>query len=342
MWTGDGPDAFEARIDEAAAIFREVGELAHADLIAALGGNIRERMRQRELGELAAPGSAPEPFDPPALEAVLAEDQWTHAIAWYAMVSVMTVALERISAGDPAGARREAELLLERLRRRGDRLGMIDCHELLSGVATFEGDLGRAEAELRESLRLACELRYPAEMAVQLGRLGEVELGSGDLAGARAHLEQALAAFRQFGLPDMAASVGNGLGMVAALEGDLVRAAAEHDAALPAYRQLGDELGVAASEVLLGLVAAREGAPRLDHARVTVSRNGAHRGYVAGVRGGRSPATVGATVRHRADRLLNPGCQVLQRPDSQAAGVTGGRARTWPRPPARPGRTGWR
>src|SRR6266700_3867764 len=239
MWTGDGPDAFETRIDEAAAIFREVGELAHADLIAALGGNIRERMRQRELGELAAPGSAPEPFDPPALEAVLAEDQWTHAIAWYAMVSVMTVALERISAGDPAGARREAELLLERLRRRGDRLGMIDCHELLSGVATFEGDLGRAEAELRESLRLACELRYPAEMAVQLGRLGEVELGSGNLAGARAHLEQALAGFRQLGMPDMAASVGNALGTAAILEGDLVRARAQHEASLAAYRQLG-------------------------------------------------------------------------------------------------------
>ena len=277
MWTGDGPDAFETRIDEAAAIFREVGELAHADLIAALGGNIRERMRQRELGELAAPGSAPEPFDPPALEAVLAEDQWTHAIAWYAMVSVMTVALERISAGDPAGARREAELLLERLRRRGDRLGMIDCHELLSGVATFEGDLGRAEAELRESLRLACELRYPAEMAVQLGRLGEVELGSGDLAGARAHLEQALAGFRQLGMPDMAASVGNALGTAAILEGDLVRARAQHEASLAAYRQLGDEVGAAASEALLGLVAARGGEPEraadlLDRALATARR----------------------------------------------------------------------
>src|SRR6266498_3760498 len=343
-WAGDGVEAFGARVAEAEAIFREVGEQTHADLIAALGHNLRERMRERERGGLPTSESSPSParFDAPALEAVLAEDGWTHANAWYAMVSVMTVALERANDGDLAGARRDAEALLERMRRHGDRLGMIDCHELLFGIALLGGDLGQAEAQLRESLRLACELRYPAEMAVQLSRLGEVELGHGDLAGARAHLEQALAAFRQFGLPDVAASVGNGLGMVAALEGDLVRAAAEHDAALAAYRQLGDELGVAASEVLLGLVAAREGAPRLDHARVTVSRNGAHRGYVAGVRGGRSPATVGATVRHRADRLLNPGCQVLQRPDSQAAGVTGGRARTWPRPPARPGRTGWR
>src|SRR6266511_4292198 len=311
-WAGDGVEAFGARVAEAEAIFREVGEQTHADLIAALGHNLRERMRERKRGGLPTSESSPSParFDAPALEAVLAEDGWTHAIAWYAMVSVMTVALERANDGDLAGARRDAEALLERMRRHGDRLGMIDCHELLSGIALLGGDLGQAEAQLRESLRLAGELRYPAEMAVQLSRLGEVELGHGDLAGARAHLEQALAAFRQFGLPDVAARAGNGLGMVAALEGDLVRAAAEHDAALAAYRQLGDELGVAASEVLLGLVAAREGAPRLDHARVTVSRNGAHRGYVAGVRGGRSPATVGATVRHRADRLLNPGCQV--------------------------------
>src|SRR6266704_4448681 len=265
MWTGDGVEAFGARIAEAEAIFREVGEQTHADLIAALGHKLRERIRERERGGLPTSESSPSPerFDAPALEAVLAEVGWTHAIAWYAMVSVMTVALERASDGDLAGARRDAEALLERMRRHGDRLGMIDSHELLSGIALLGGDLGQAEAQLRESLRLACELRYPAEMAVQHSRLGEVELGHGDLAGARAHLEQALAAFRQFGLPDMAASVGNALGMVAALEGDLVRAAAEHDAALAAYRQLGDELGVAASEVLLGLVAAREGDPML-------------------------------------------------------------------------------
>ncbi len=281
MWTGDGVEAFGARIAEAEAIFREVGEQTHADLIAALGHKLRERIRERERGGLPTSESSPSPerFDAPALEAVLAEDGWTHAIAWYAMVSVMTVALERASDGDLAGARRDAEALLERMRRHGDRLGMIDSHELLSGIALLGGDLGQAEAQLRESLRLACELRYPAEMAVQLSRLGEVELGHGDLAGARAHLEQALAAFRQFGLPDMAASVGNALGMVAALEGDLVRAAAEHDAALAAYRQLGDELGVAASEVLLGLVAARGGAPRraadlLERALGTAEREG--------------------------------------------------------------------
>jgi predicted ATPase/DNA-binding SARP family transcriptional activator len=275
MWTGDGPEAFEARIDEAAAIFREVGELAHANLIADLGGNIRERMRQREGDELPAP----EPFDPPALEAVLAEDRWTHAIAWYATVAVMTVALERVNAGDAAGARREAELLLERLRGRGDRLGMIDCRELLSGIATFDGDLALAEVHLRESLRLACELRYPAEMAVQLSRLGEVELGSGDPAGGRAHLEQALAAFRQLGMQGMAASVDNALGAAALLEGDLQRAGAEHEAALAAYRQLGDEVGAAVSEILLGLVAARSGAPErgadlMDRALATARRIG--------------------------------------------------------------------
>ena len=209
-WAGDGVEAFGARVAEAEAIFREVGEQTHADLIAALGHNLRERMRERERGGLPTSESSPSParFDAPALEAVLAEDGWTHAIAWYAMVSVMTVALERANDGDLAGARRDAEALLERMRRHGDRLGMIDCHELLSGIALLGGDLGQAEAQLRESLRLACELRYPAEMAVQLSRLGEVELGHGDLAGARAHLEQALAAFRQFGLPDVAARAG--------------------------------------------------------------------------------------------------------------------------------------
>src|SRR6266540_1425038 len=154
---------------------------ALSDLRAALAHNLRERMRERERGGLPTSESSPSParFDAPALEAVLAEDGWTHAIAWYAMVSVMTVALERANDGDLAGARRDAEALLERMRRHGDRLGMIDCHELLSGIALLGGDLGQAEAQLRESLRLACELRYPAEMAVQLSRLGEVELGPG-------------------------------------------------------------------------------------------------------------------------------------------------------------------
>jgi predicted ATPase/DNA-binding SARP family transcriptional activator len=280
MWAGDGPEAFGARIAEAASIFREVGEPAHADLIAMLGRNIQERMRQQGRG-LPTPTSPPPPssFDARAVDAALAEDEWTHVIAWYAMVSVMTMTLERANHGDLAGARRDAELLLERMRRHGDRLGMIDCHELLSGISLFEGDLGQAEAHLRESLRLACELRYPTEMAVQLGRLGEVDLGAGDPASARGHLEQALAAFRQLGLPDMAASMGNALGMVAAAEGDLVRAAAEHEAALAAYRQLGDDLGVAASEVLLGLVAARGGAPQragelLERALGTARRDG--------------------------------------------------------------------
>jgi predicted ATPase len=262
MWAGDGPALFEARIGEAAAIFREVGEEVHARMIASFGRSLRGHLRRAERGSRPATGSpALDDYDRQALDAVLATDRWTHAIAWYAMVTVMSVALERVTAGDLPGARRDAEALLERLERRGDRLGMIDCHELLAGVSMFEGDLQEAEARLREALRLACELRYPAEMAVQLTRLGELELGRGDLAAARGHLLQGLAAFRQFGLPDMAASIGNGLGMVANLEGDLETARAEHGAALDLYRRLGDEFGVAATEVLLGLVAARGGEP---------------------------------------------------------------------------------
>jgi predicted ATPase len=281
MWTGGGPDAFGSRIAEAAAIFHELGEWAHADLIAALGRSVQERMRQQERGGLPPPHPAPSPdgFDTRALEAVLAEDEWTHAIAWFAMVSVMTVAIERANAGDLAGARRDAEDLLERLRRRGDRLGMIDCHELLSGLSMFERDLVQAEAQLRQSLRLACELRYPTEMAVQLSHLGEVELGRGEPVKARSYLEQALSAFRQLGLVDMATSTGNTLGQVAMASGDLARARAEHEAALAACRQLGNQTGAAASEVMLGLVAARSGAPEraaelLERALRTARRDG--------------------------------------------------------------------
>jgi predicted ATPase/DNA-binding SARP family transcriptional activator len=281
MRTGDGPDAFERRIAEAVASFRAAGDGTHAELVASLGRAMLERMRQAERGDLGpgGPATAPERFDRAVLDQVLAEETWTHTIAWYAMVTVMRLVLEQAAAGDFSGARRDAEALLGRLRRRGDRLGTIDCLELLAGISTFEGDFDQARACLRESLRLACELRYPAEMAVQLGRLGEIELARGDTAAARAALEQALAAFERFGMPDMAASIGNALGMVSAAEGDLPAAAARHQAALERYRQLGDELGAAASEVLLALLAVRRGesgraGALLDAALATARRSG--------------------------------------------------------------------
>ncbi|HEX8929086.1 MAG TPA: hypothetical protein VGA45_09250, partial [Actinomycetota bacterium] len=281
MRTGDGPDAFERRIAEAVASFRAAGDTTHAELVASLGEAMLERMRQAERGDLGpgGPATAPERFDRAVLDQVLAEEAWTHTIAWYAMVTVMRLVLEQAAAGDFAGARRDAEALLARLRRRGDRLGTIDCLELLAGISTFAGDFDQARTCLRESLRLACELRYPAEMAVQLGRLGEIELARGDAAAARAALEQALAAFEQFGMPDMAASIGNALGMVDAAEGDLPAAAARHQAALERYRQLGDELGAAASEALLALLAVRRGehgraGVMLDAALATARRSG--------------------------------------------------------------------
>jgi tetratricopeptide (TPR) repeat protein len=281
MRTGDGPDAFERRTAEAVASFRAACDTAHAELVASLGRAMLERMRQAEHGELgpAGPATAPERLDRAVLDRVLAEEAWTHTIAWYAMVTVMRLALEQAAAGDFAGARRDAEALLDRLRRRGDRLGTIDCLELLAGISSFQGDFDRARACLRESLRLACELRYPAEMAVQLGRLGEIELARGDTAAARAALEQALVAFEQFGMPDMAASIGNALGMASTAEGDLPAAAARHQAALERYRQLGDELGAVASEALLALLAVRRGehgraGAMLDAALATARRSG--------------------------------------------------------------------
>jgi predicted ATPase/DNA-binding SARP family transcriptional activator len=282
MRTGDGGDAFGRRIAEAEASFRAAGDATHAELVASLGRAMLERMRDAERGGLArgSPAAAPqERFDRAVLDEVLAEEPWTHTIAWYAMLTAMSLVLEQAAAGDFAGARRDTEALLARLRRRGDRLGMIDCLELLAGISTFEEDLDQARACLRESLRLACELRYPAEMAVQLGRLGEIESARGATAAARAALEQALAAFQQFGIPDMAASIGNALGMVSAAEGDLPAAGARHEAARESYRRLGDEIGVGASEVLLALLAVRRGDPGragglLEGALATARRTG--------------------------------------------------------------------
>jgi predicted ATPase/DNA-binding SARP family transcriptional activator len=281
MRTGDGPAAFERRIAGAEACFLASGDATHAELVGLLGRALLERMRQAEHGGLAppAPAAPGSRYDRRVLDEVLGEPAWTHTVAWYAMVTVMSLALEQAAGGDFAGARRDTEALLARLRRRGDRLGMIDCLELLAGISTFEEDLDQARDCLRESLRLACELRYPAEMAVQLSRLGEVELHRGDTAAAAAALEQALAAFKQLGMADMAASIGNALGMTSAADGDLEAARARHEAALRAYRQLGDEAGVAASEVLLALLAVQRGetaraAALLDGALATARRTG--------------------------------------------------------------------
>jgi predicted ATPase/DNA-binding SARP family transcriptional activator len=281
MRTGEGPDAFERRIAGAEACFLAAGDGTHAELVGLLGRELLGRMRQAEHGGLAppAPAAPGSRFDRRVLDEVLAEEAWTHTVAWYAMVTMMSLVLERAAAGDYAGARRDTEAMLARLRRRGDRLGMIDCLELLAGISSFEQDFDQARECLRESLRLACELRYPAEMAVQLSRLGETELHRGDTAAGRAALEQALAAFQQLGMADMAASIGNALGMTSAAEGDFDAAGARHEAALRAYRQLGDEVGVAASEVLLALLALQRGqavraTALLDGALATARRTG--------------------------------------------------------------------
>jgi predicted ATPase/DNA-binding SARP family transcriptional activator len=254
------PEEVAAAIDRAVAAFRDSGAPAHADLVATL----ERGLGQRRPPQAAASAPASESSTTAThgdrwrlLDAALAEGSWTQVIAWSGMLGALAGVLDRGAGGDLAGARRDVESWLARLRRVGDRMSIIDSLGVAAYLAMAAGDHREAEACVREALRLACELRYPAEMAVQLSILGELELERGNLDRARAHLEQALAAFRQLGVPDLVAWTHYSLSMVAVVGGDDATARAEHDLALEAFRRLGDEGGVAAAHALLGLVAAR-------------------------------------------------------------------------------------
>jgi predicted ATPase/DNA-binding SARP family transcriptional activator len=255
------PEEVAAAIDRAVAAFRDAGAPAHADLVATLERGLGHRRPQApdcsRTGTSSAAATHGDRWR--LLDAALAEGTWTQVIAWSGMLGALAGVLDRVAAGDLAGARRDAEAWLARLRRIGDRMSIIDSLGLLAHLAMAAGDHREAEACVREALRLACELRYPAEMAVQLSILGELELERGNLGRARAHLEQALAAFRQLGVPDLVAWTHYSLSVFAVVGGDDATARAEHDLALEAFRRLGDEGGVAAAHALLGLVAARGG-----------------------------------------------------------------------------------
>jgi predicted ATPase len=255
------PEEVVAGIDRAVAAFRDSGAPAHADLVASLKRGPGQRRPQAPAPSRSSRSFTTAAHDDPGrlLDAALAEGRWTQVIAWSSMLGALAGVLDRVAAGDLAGARRDVEAWLARLRRVGDRMSLIDSLGILAYLAMAAEDYHEAEACAREALRLACELRYPAEMAVQLSILGELELERGNLDHARAHLEQTLAAFRQLGVPDLAAWAHYSLSAVAVVGGDNATARAEHDLALAAFRQLGDEGGVAAAHALLGLVAARGG-----------------------------------------------------------------------------------
>jgi predicted ATPase/DNA-binding SARP family transcriptional activator len=256
------PEEIAAAIDKAVAALRDSRAPAHADLVATLRRGLGERRPpQASASSPSSRSSATAPHGDPwrLLDAALAEGSWTQIIAWTSMLSAVAGVLDRVAAGDLDGARRDVEAWLARLRRVGDRMSLIDSLGVRAYLAMAAGDYHEAEACVREALRLACELRYPAEMAVQLSILGELELERGNLDRARAHLEQALAAFRQLGVPDLAAWTHYGLSMVAVVGGDSATARAEHHLASETFRRLGDEGGVAAAQALLGLVAARDG-----------------------------------------------------------------------------------
>jgi predicted ATPase/DNA-binding SARP family transcriptional activator len=260
--SADGIEEFERWIEAAAAAFLDAGERAHAELITALEHDIARRKPNEQVP--AASSTWAEAGD--ALDAVLAEGRWTQVTVRHVSLAVLSSVFDRLGTGEVTAARRIASAWLTRLRNAGDRQSMIDSLELLAGIEMAGDRPDEAEGHLREALRLACELRFPIEMAVQLAWLGDLELWRGNLGPARAHLEQALAACRQYGVPDVLAGVCNGLGLVNAAEGDDTTARAWHEQAWNGYRQLGDEVGGAVAQALLGLVSARGG--ETDRARI--------------------------------------------------------------------------
>jgi tetratricopeptide (TPR) repeat protein len=105
-----------------------------------------------------------------------------------------------VNAGDLEGARRFAELSLERARD-GDRLGEVMAHRTMArAVLHGRGSSGEAAAHLDRADEIAAAHGSRRELALNAFERGELCQRAGDPAGARTHAERALESFRQLGM----------------------------------------------------------------------------------------------------------------------------------------------
>lgn len=152
----------------------------------------------------------------------------------------------------------EGRKWLDRVLAR-DQLGQISLRARVlyaaGGLATRQGDYGRAVALCEESLALYRQAGDRRGIADTLNGLGVLAFDQGDYPRARLLPEESLAIRRD--LADhrgLAASLNN-LGLVATQQSDYVAARRSYEEALQLFQGAGDRRGVAIARANLGLVA---------------------------------------------------------------------------------------
>jgi tetratricopeptide (TPR) repeat protein len=134
----------------------------------------------------------------------------------------------------------------------------------LGAVCFLRGDLGRAEANLKEARDLHRRIGGPRGEAANLCNLGSVYLGRHDLTLAEQCFREALRIHERLDDPvDQAKDLGN-LGLVYAARGDLDSAEEHHKRSLDINRRINNAPGEAAALGNLGVVYAARG--HLDRA----------------------------------------------------------------------------
>jgi predicted ATPase/class 3 adenylate cyclase len=112
-------------------------------------------------------------------------------------------------------------------------------------LANVQGDFGRAESLLEESVALAREAGDSEVMVLALSRLSGAQQGLGDLERATALLEESMAIARRLGDPLLIVIPFHNLGMLAYARGDLDQAEAHIAEVVAINRQTQDTLWLA-------------------------------------------------------------------------------------------------
>jgi predicted ATPase/class 3 adenylate cyclase/sugar phosphate isomerase/epimerase len=286
-WVSGDPATGRERLEEAAAIAREIGDrrvLGNTFTQLGLGALYRDdytearRLFAESAAILRTAGSVVEvapallllgdatlPADRAAARASYEEciafcrargDQWTIS---YPLTSLGRMALQD---GDYAGARAMFEEGLSVRRSIGDRWGTATSLTCLGELARTEGDLRQATAYLTEALTVARETGIKAAIAWALHEMGHVALAQGDTGQAGLQLAESLRIAREIDQRQRIAATLAGIAGVMAAQGQPARAARLFGAAAALFDGLGvtmeradrmaDERDEAAARAALG------------------------------------------------------------------------------------------
>ena len=194
---------------------------------------------------------------------------------WGRALLDMGLAYQAQFTGRPADSEAAFARSLAGFRTTGDRWGMANCLDPLSGFAARRGAHEHALRLLDEGLTYVRELDAPEETADLLRTRAFVLLHRGDFTDAVAHFTQSAAMARTAGVPDKVASAWRGLGDAARLSGDPARARVHYENALEACAANWFSVGETVLILVgLGRTAAAEGNP--DEARDWFTQARAH------------------------------------------------------------------